>query len=105
MGGGWLLALAAVVGLAITLRQFLLPVGYEIASIGIRRQSMRRSRLIPWHAVHAYQLRATGVVLYQRSDPSKLDLLRSSFVPYPSDPDELLVAIRPHLSHAVEISQ
>ncbi len=105
LGGGWLLAAAAVVGLAITLRQFLVPTNYEVASLGIRRYVMRHSRLVPWHAVRAYQLRATGVVLYQRSDPTKFDLLRSEFVPYPADPDELIGAIRPHLAHAVEIPQ
>lgn len=103
LGGGWLLAAAAVAGLTITLRQFLVPIHYEVAPLGIRRHVMRHSRLVPWHAVRAYQLRPTGVVLYQRSDPTKFDLLRSLFVPYPADPDELLCAIRPHLSHAVEL--
>jgi hypothetical protein len=103
MGGGWPLAVLAVAGLAITLRQFLFPVHYEVTPLGIRRQLFRRSRLVPWHAVHAYQLRPTGVVTYRRIDPTTFDVLRSLFVPYPSDPDELLVAIRPHLSHAAEI--
>jgi hypothetical protein len=103
MGRSWLLGTAAMVGLAITLRHFLVPVHYEVASLGIRRLVMRHSRLVPWHAMRAYQLRATGVVLYQRSDPTKLDLMRSFFVPYPSDPDDLIAAIRPHLTHAVEL--
>src|SRR5262245_31958084 len=50
LGGGWLLALAVVIGLAITLRQFLVPVNYEVASLGIRRHVWRHSRLVPWHA-------------------------------------------------------
>ena len=50
-----------------------------------------RTRLVPWHAIRAYQLRPTGIVLYQRSDPGNFDLLRSMFVPYPPDADELLV--------------
>jgi hypothetical protein len=105
LGGGWLLALAVVAGLGVTLRHFVLPIDYEITSLGIRRRTMRRSRLVPWHAVRAYQLRPTGVVLYQRHDATKLDLLRSMFVPYPDEPDELLIAIRSQLSHAVEMPQ
>lgn len=103
LGGGWLLVLASVVGLTVTLRHFMLPIEYEITSLGIRRRTMRRSRLVPWHAVRAYQLRPTGVVLFQRHDASKLDLLRSMFVPYPEEPDELLLAIRSQLTHAVEM--
>jgi hypothetical protein len=103
LDGGRLLAVAAIVGLAITLRQFLLPINYEVASLGIRRHVWRHSRLVPWHAVRAYQLRPTGVVFYQRNDPTKFDLLRSLFVPYPAEPDELIGAIRPHLLHAVEL--
>jgi len=55
--------------------------------------------------VRAYQLRPTGVVLYQRGDPSTFDLLRSLFVPYPADEDEMLCAMREHLTHAVELPQ
>ncbi len=103
LGGGWLLAAAAMTGLAATLWQFLLPVDYEISTLGLRRRALRRARLVPWHTVRAYQPRTSGIVLYQRSDPTKLDLLRSVFVPYPADEDELLCAARQHLSHAVEL--
>jgi hypothetical protein len=105
VGGGWLLAVAAVVGLAGTLWQLLLPVRYEADSLGIRRNALGRSRLIPWHAVRAFQLRPTGVVLYQRVEPTTIDLLRSAFIPYPADEDELLCALREHLPHAVELPQ
>src|SRR3990172_12551025 len=37
LGGGWLLAVAAVGGLAGTLRQFLLPAGFELDTLGVRR--------------------------------------------------------------------
>jgi hypothetical protein len=99
------LSLAATGGLAATLWSFLLPVDYEIASQGLRRRVLRRTRLVPWHAVRAYQLRPTGVVLHQRSDPGAVDMLKSMFVPYPSDADELLVAMRQYASHAVELPQ
>ena len=105
LGGGWLLAVAAVGGLAGTLWQFLLPVSYEIDSLGLRRLALGHSRLIPWHAVRAYQLRPTGVVLYRRTDPTTLDLLRSLFVPFPADEDSMLCAMREHLPHAVELPQ
>jgi hypothetical protein len=105
MGGGWLLAAAAVGGLAGTLWQFLLPVSYEIDSLGLRRRAMGRSRLIPWHAVRAYRLRPTGVVLYRRGDPATVDLRGSLFVPFPADEDSMLCALREHLPHAVELPQ
>jgi hypothetical protein len=102
-GGGWLLASAAAAGLAGTLWQYLLPVSYEIGPLGLRRFALRRSRLFPWHAVRAYRLRPTGIVLYQRDDPTPLDLLRALFVPYPPEEDEMLCAIRERLPHAVEL--
>jgi hypothetical protein len=105
MGGGWILAVVAAAGLAVTLWPFLLPVKYEVSSLGVRRRVFNRMRLVPWHAIRAYQLRPTGIVLYQRSDPSAVDLLRSMFVPYPADADELLVAMRHYASHAAELPQ
>ncbi|MCI0332914.1 MAG: hypothetical protein L0228_06790 [Planctomycetes bacterium] len=105
LGGGWLLTTAAVAGLTATCWQFFLPVEYEVVSLGLRRRSFGRTRLVPWHAIRAYQLRPSGVVLYQRSEPTKLDLLRSMFIPNPPDADELLCAIRQHASHALEVAQ
>jgi hypothetical protein len=104
LDGGWMLAAAAAVGLALTLWEFLLPVDYEVASQGLRRSVLNRTRLVPWHAIRAYQLRPTGIVLYQRSDPGTIDMLRSMFVPFPSEADELLVAMRQYASHATELS-
>lgn len=104
-GGGWILAVVAAAGLAVTLWPFILPVKYEVTSLGVRRRVFNHMRLVPWHAIRAYQLRPTGIVLYQRSDPSTVDLLRSMFIPYPVDADELLVAVRQYASHAIELAQ
>jgi hypothetical protein len=103
LGGGWLLGLAAVAALALALWQFLVPVTYEICSLGLRRYALGRMRLVPWSAIHSYQLRTTGVVFYQRPDPIAVDLLNSMFVPYPSDEDEVVVALRLYLPHAIEL--
>jgi hypothetical protein len=101
--GATMVAVAAPLGLAATVWQFFLPVEYEIAVHGLRRRVLGRTRLIPWHAIRAYQLRSSGIVLYQRGDPSRLDLLRSMFVPYPPEADELPLALRLHASHAAEL--
>jgi hypothetical protein len=103
MGGSWFLALAVMAALAVILWQFLVPVTYEATSLGLRRYALGRVRLVPWQAIRAYQLRPTGVVLYQTPDPTRLDLLRSLFVPYPTDEDEMLVAVRMYLPHATEM--
>jgi hypothetical protein len=105
LGGGLLLAIVATCGLAATLWQFFLPVEYEVAPHGLRRRVVGRTRLVPWHAIRAYRLRPAGVVFYQRSDPGNFDLLRSLFIPYPPDADELLCAVRRHASHATELPQ
>jgi hypothetical protein len=105
LGGGWLLAIAAAVGLAATFWPFFLPVEYEVAALGLRRRVFGRTRLVPWHAIRAYRLRPSGVVLYQRSAPGLFDALRSMFIPYPTDPDDLLVAMRKYASHATELPQ
>jgi len=102
-GGGWLLGLVAVAALALAVWQFLLPVTYEISSLGIRRYAIGRMRLVPWTAIRTYQLRTTGIVFFQRNDPTTIDLLNSLFVPYPSDEDEVIVATRLYLQHAVEL--
>jgi hypothetical protein len=103
LGGGWLIAAVFAVGLLITLWQFFVPAEYEVSALGLRRTAFGRTRLVPWHAVRAYQLRATGVVLYQQFDPGTIDLLRSLFVPYPADEDEMICALRHYLSHAIEV--
>jgi len=103
LDGGWLLSFAAVAALAATLWQFLLPVTFEINSLGIRRRALGRTRLVPWNAVRAYQLRPTGIVLFQRPGPLAVDYLRSLFVPYPPDEDELQCATQQYLSHATEL--
>ncbi len=103
LGGGWLLAIAATAALALTIWQFLVPVTYEICSLGLRRYALGRMWLVPWPAIRAYQLRSTGVLFFQQADPSAADLLSSLFVPYPNDEDEMIVALRLYLPHATEL--
>jgi hypothetical protein len=103
LGGGWFLALVTCAALAIAMWQFVLPVSYEVTSLGLRRLALRRVRLVPWQAIRAYQMRATGVAFFQRADPTAMDMLNCLFVPYPHDEDELLVAVRLYLPHAVEL--
>jgi hypothetical protein len=103
LGGGWLVGLIAVAALSLALWQFLLPVTYEISSLGVRRYALGRMRLVPWTAIRAYQLRSTGVVFFQRSDPTAVDLLSCLFVPYPRDEDEVVVAVRLYLPTATEL--
>jgi hypothetical protein len=105
VGQSWLFALLMAIGLAITLWQLFVPVDYEIGPVGLQRSALGRTRLLPWHAVQAYQARSTGVVLYQCHDPMTVDLLRSLFLPYPDDPEEMLAGLRQHLSHAVELPE
>ena len=103
--GSWLVAVAVVAALAVVLWQFLLPVTYEVTTLGLRRYALGRVRLVPWQAVRAYQLRPTGVVFFQNANPTRVDQLISLFVPYPEDEDEMLVAIRLYLPHAVEVQR
>lgn len=103
LAGSWLIGIVAVGTVALAFWQFLLPVTYEICSLGVRRYALGRMRLVPWSAIRAYQLRSTGVVFYQRTEPTPADLLSSLFVPYPSDEDEVVVAVRLHLPQAVEL--
>jgi hypothetical protein len=102
-GGSWLLAALIALGLASTLWPVFVPVKYEAGQLGIRRSALGRARLVPWHAVRSYHLRANGVILFQQAEPIKVDLLRSLFVPYPVDEEELICALRQHLTHAVEL--
>jgi hypothetical protein len=74
-----------------------------VTSLGLRRYALGRVRLIPWQAIRAYQLRSTGVILFQQPNPTTLDLLKSWFVAYPEDDDEMLVALRLYLPHATEL--
>ena len=103
IGDSWLIGLVAAAALALTLWQFLLPVTYEICSLGVRRYAFGRMRLVSWSAIRAYQLRATGVVFFQKADPTTVDRLSSLFVPYPNDADEVVVAVRLYLPNAVEL--
>jgi hypothetical protein len=102
--GGWFLATLTSAALVVAFWQFWLPVSYEVTSLGLKRLALRRLRLVPWQAIRAYQMRATGVAFFRRPDPTAMDLPNSLFVPYPPDEDELLVAVRLYLPHAVEVS-
>lgn len=102
-GGGWLLALGAAAALAVTLRSFLLPTMFEVATLGLRRRALGRIRIIPWQAVRSYQRRPSGIFLFQNTAPTPLDLLNGLFVPFSDDPEELLIALRLYLPHAVEV--
>jgi hypothetical protein len=101
--GGWFLAALTCAALIIAFWQFMLPVSYEVTSLGLRRLALRRVRLVPWQAIRAYEMRATGVAFFRRPEPTAMDLPSSLFVPYPPDADELLVAVRLYLPHAVEV--
>jgi hypothetical protein len=103
LGQSWMFALLMAIGLAITLWQFFVPVEFEVGPAGLQRSALGRAQLLPWHAVQAYQVRSSGVAFFQRHDPTKVDLLRSIFLPYPDDRDAMLAALRQHLSHAVEL--
>lgn len=103
LSDSWLPGLLAVMGMAATLWQYFVPVSYAIDSLGIRRSALGRTRLVAWPAVRAYKLRPTGTLLFQRPDPTAIDFLRSIFIPYPPDEDEVLCALRDFLSHAVEL--
>jgi hypothetical protein len=103
VGASWFVATAAGAGLSAALWQFFVPVDYELGALGVRRTVLGRARLLSWHVVRAYQLRSTGVVLYQHMEPLKIDLLRSVFVPYPAEEEELICTLRQHLSHAAEL--
>jgi hypothetical protein len=104
LSGTWLAGGGAIAALTTALWPYLLPARYEVSAMGFRRSIFGRTRLVPWHAVRAYRPLSTGIVLYQRPDPTEADALRSLFLPYPVDEDELLCAVRGYLGHAVELS-
>jgi hypothetical protein len=103
LSGNWLAGFVAVAVLAAALWQYLLPATYEVYALGFRRHILGRTRLVPWHAVRSYRRLSTGIVLYQRPDPTAVDALRSLFLPYPPDEDEMLCAVREYLGHAAEL--
>jgi hypothetical protein len=103
LADSWLAGLVAFVALALAVWQYLLPVTYEICSLGVRRYTLGRMRLVPWSAIRGFQLRTNGIALFQRPDPAPIDVLNSFFLPNPPDTDDLLVAVRLYLPHATEL--
>jgi hypothetical protein len=103
LSGNSLAGFVAVVVTAAAIWQYLLPATYEVSALGFRRTILGRTRSVPWHAVRSYRPLSTGIVLYQRHDPMAVDALRSLFLPYPADEDEMLCAVQGYLGHAVEL--
>lgn len=102
-GGGWLWAIGAAAALTITLRSFLLPMTFEVATLGLRCRALGRIRIIPWQAIRSYEHRPSGVFLYPNAEPTPLDLVNGLFVPFPDDPEELLIALRLYLPQTTEV--
>jgi hypothetical protein len=98
-----LLGVLALAAVAITLWQFFVPVWYEIGPLGLGTSALGRSRLLAWHAVRSYQLRPSGVAFHRRAQPAPIDALRSTFMPFPADADDALLALRAYLPHALEL--
>ena len=89
-----------------SLVRFLLPQEYIAHSGGFQRLWFGRvgaERIRSWQALRAYQLRATGLALFDRFPRVPLHVLRGQFLPYGNDPDELLCAIREFAPHAEEL--
>ena len=99
----WPAALIALACLAAALWQYLLPVTYEIHALGLSRYALGRTQILPWHAIRSFQPRSTGIMLFQRTDPTPMDAYNGWFLPYSKDEDETLCSIRQHLRHAVEM--
>ena len=105
MGGSWFLAAILAAALAVILWQFLIPVTFEITPLGLRRYALGRVRLVPWQFIRAYQLRTTGIIFFQRPTPTMIDVLNGLYVPYPTDEDEIVVAVKMYLPHATELTE
>lgn len=104
LSGTWLVGIVVSAIMAAALWLFLLPATYEINSLGFRRTVLGRTRTVPWHAIRSYRPLTSGIVLYQQTDPTAVDSLRSLFLPYPHDEDEMLIAVRGYLGHAMELT-
>jgi hypothetical protein len=103
LGDSLLLGTFALLGLAATLWQFFVPVRYQVSPLGLQRSALGRVRTISWQKIRSYQMRPTGMLLFQHADPTTIDLLRSDFIPFPADEDDVLCALREYLSNAVEL--
>ena len=104
--GSPIAGVVAALVLAVSLAGFLLPREFIVHSGGFQRAwlgPVGRSRVHSWHALRAYQPRATGLALFDRPHPVPLAVLRAEFLPYGDDPDELLCAVREFAPHAEEL--
>lgn len=102
-GSNLILSIGAMIAFATALWPMWLPTTFEVTSLGLRRKTPRRIRLIPWTAIRSYQLRPTGAMLFQQPVPSAIGIANGLFVPYPQDPGELVVALRLYLPQAIEL--
>ena len=98
-----LAGLVACAALITALATYLLPVTYELSISGFHWRVFGLKRRVAWTSIRAFQPRATGIVLFDRPEPVRLDHLRAHFLPYGDDSDETLCVVRGYLSHAEQL--
>ena len=93
---GW--ALATVTLLALALWRMLVPIYFEINSLGVTQRALGRRWLIPWSAVARCEVHGEGILLLKQDEQSPFSRLGGLYIPWSAYRDDLLELVEQHLS-------
>jgi hypothetical protein len=99
---GWLsgsgaMGLLSFAALAVSLWRYWIPVVYEFGPRGVAEFVLTRRRRISWRAIARYEVRRRGVLLLADAGHSPLAPLRSLYIRWGRQREELLAIVEYYL--------
>jgi hypothetical protein len=92
-----LVAVLAALLLGIASWRLFVPVVYELGSLGITEQWLKRQRRIAWREIESYSIEIDGVFLWPRSRTPPWNLLTGLYLPFGREREAVLA----HVAHNV----
>jgi hypothetical protein len=90
VAGSPFMGVITILALAISVWRLWFPITFDFSSRGVVQTCWRRQRRIPWPQIARYEVLSRGVLLSADEEPAPLAPLRSIYVSWNEQRDELV---------------